>query len=150
MAVIFYITGQQKIYNGKIIFDPDGGGTIEKPGHVWFPNISNVKELIAKTKFSQSDKVDFLHYYNQDGTFQLKQIDYSKGFVQRNPDNDKRVQNPRRPMSLIVDFTKPVAVANQVNESIDSVLYNKEKNTAGSKLSFVMIALNGMPLLSFR
>ncbi len=92
--------------NGKIIFDPAGGGTIDNPGHLWYPVITNVEQLLQKTKFARTGKIEFLHHYNPDGTFLLKDIDYSKGFVMRNPDNDKRVQNPRRPMSMVVDLIK--------------------------------------------
>jgi glycosyltransferase involved in cell wall biosynthesis/ADP-heptose:LPS heptosyltransferase/ubiquinone/menaquinone biosynthesis C-methylase UbiE len=138
-----------KDVNGKIIFDPDGGGTIDNPGHLWFPNINNVRELIGKTKFARLDKIDFLHHYNQDGTFQLKQIDYSRGYVKRNPDNDSRVQNPKRPMSLIVDLTKSGTNANQSEENSNPVLYDKTKKIVPQKLSFVMIVLNGMPFIEF-
>ncbi len=92
--------------NGRIIFDAGGGGTIDNPGHLWYPVITNVRQLLQKTEFAKSGTIEFIQYYNLDGTFVLKNIDYSKGFVMRNPDHDERVQNPRRPMSLIVDLVK--------------------------------------------
>jgi predicted SAM-dependent methyltransferase len=91
---------------GKIVFDPGGGGTFDKPGHVWFPRIDNVKSLLEKTEFSIKGKIEFLHYYNMDGTFVMKPIDYSKGHVHRTPDFDIRVQDPRRPMSMVIDSIK--------------------------------------------
>ena len=33
-------------------------------------------------------------------------IDYSKGHIHRTPDTDQRVQNPYRPMSIVVDCYK--------------------------------------------
>jgi hypothetical protein len=33
-------------------------------------------------------------------------IDYTKGHISRTPDFDSRVQNPVRPLSLIVDLIK--------------------------------------------
>ena len=92
--------------NGKVIFDPGGGGTIDNPGHLWYPLITNVEALLAKTKFSKFGEIDFLHYYKTDGAFVLKDIDYSKGFVMRNPDFDNRVQTPRRPLSMVIDLAK--------------------------------------------
>ena len=132
--------------NSKIIFDPAGGGTIENPGHLRFPGIINVKSLISKTKFSEKGKVDFLHHYNPDGTFVLKNIDYSKGFIIRNPDKDMRVQNPRRPMSLIVDLIKPYSVN---SSEVISILPEVNLDKAFPRLSFVMIVLNGMPFIEF-
>jgi len=98
---------------GQIVFDPGGGGTPENPGHVWFPRIDTVMQLLTKTKFHESGKIELLHYYNKDGTFVAKPIDYSKGPVMRTPDFDQRVQNPYRPMSLVIDLTKRRAIASQ-------------------------------------
>ena len=33
-------------------------------------------------------------------------IDYSLGYISRTPDNDDRVKNPYRPMSIVVDCYK--------------------------------------------
>lgn len=93
--------------NNKTVFDPGGGGTLENPGHVWFPKINTVVYLLKRTKFFYvSGEIEFLQYYNLDGTFVMKPIDYSKGLIMRTPDFDSRVQNPHRPMSLVVDLIK--------------------------------------------
>ena len=91
---------------GEIIFDPDGGGTFEKPGHLWFPRIELVRELIEKSLFQQNGSIEYLHYTKEDGTYVTNNIDYSKGYVQRTPDHDKRVMEPYRPMSIVVDMIK--------------------------------------------
>ena len=93
-------------YNGNLVYDPGGGGTFENPGHVWFPTYDKVKKLIDVTKFGKNGKVEYLQYYISKKKFVLSNIDYSKGYIQRTPDNDKRVQNPRRPMSIVVDLYK--------------------------------------------
>lgn len=98
---------------GQIVFDPGGGGTPENPGHVWFPRIDTVMQLLTKTKFHESGKIELLHYYNKDGTFAAKPIDYSKGHVRRTPDFDERVKNPYRPMSLVINLIKGRAIASQ-------------------------------------
>lgn len=98
---------------GQIVFDPGGGGTPENPGHVWFPRIDTVMQLLTKTKFHESGKIELLHYYNKDGTFVAKPIDYSKGPIMRTPDFDQRVKNPYRPMSMVIDLTKDRATASQ-------------------------------------
>jgi len=92
--------------NGHIVFDPGGGGSFLNPGHVWFPRINAVKALIEETAFAKYGRIEYLHYYNMDGTFVMKPIDYSKGHVHRTPDFDPRVQNHRRPMSIVVDLLK--------------------------------------------
>lgn len=92
--------------SGRIVFDPDGGGTRENPGHLWFPRLDAVKELLEKSQFSRRGEINFLHYYEMDGSFVAKSIDYSKGNLLRTPDFEERVQNPFRPMSLVVDLVK--------------------------------------------
>ena len=94
--------------SGNIIFDPDGGGKYQDGkvidgGHVWFPTYEKVLALIEKCDFS---KYEFYHYYDENGNSVTKEIDYSKGYVIRTPDHDKRVQNPYRAMSLVVDLYK--------------------------------------------
>lgn len=94
--------------NGTIIFDKEGGGTYEdgqvrNGGHVWFPTYESVRALITKTDF---DRYEFYHYYDENGQSVTKKIDYTKGYIQRTPDHDKRVQNPYRAMSLVVDLFK--------------------------------------------
>lgn len=94
--------------NGKILFDSEGGGDfidgkVVNGGHLWFPVYETVKELLESTQFQ---KITFYHYYTELNEGVLKPIDYSKGFVMRTPDNDERVKNPRRPMSIVVDCIK--------------------------------------------
>ena len=60
---------------------------------------------MKQTKFDMS-KVNFLHYYDEQGNTIMKDIDYTNGYISRTPDNDKRVQDPRRPMSIVVDCFK--------------------------------------------
>lgn len=93
-------------YDGNIVFDPGGGGTFEEPGHVWFPVYDIVKSLVEQTKFYSLGKVEFLHYWTDKDSFNIKKIDYSKGYILRTPDHDQRVQNPYRPMSIVVDLFK--------------------------------------------
>lgn len=92
--------------NQEIIFDPEGGGTPKHPGHVWFPRISDVRLLLQQTEFARYGKIEYLHYYNMTGSIVVNPIDYSKGYVQRTPDHDTRVQNPYRPMSIVTDLLK--------------------------------------------
>ena len=91
---------------GNTIFDAGGGGTLKNPGHVWFPMVDSVVRLLMETNFQKMGKIELLHYYNMNGSFVVKPIDYSKGHVTRTPDFDERVENPYRPMSLVVDLTK--------------------------------------------
>ena len=98
----------KKDESGNIIFDPDGGGKYQDGkvidgGHVWFPTYEKVLALIEKSDFS---KYEFYHYYDENGDSVTKEIDYSKGYVIRTPDHDKRVQDPYRAMSLVVDLYK--------------------------------------------
>lgn len=108
---ILYNRSEKDIY-GNIIFDEGGGGIYDRlnkkimgGGHVWFPTYNSVKALLESTNFS-NDKINFLHYYDQNNKPVTKKIDYSMGFVLRTPDNDERVKNPYRPMSIIVDCYK--------------------------------------------
>jgi ubiquinone/menaquinone biosynthesis C-methylase UbiE len=93
---------------GNFLFDPGGGGTfvngkVLNGGHVWFPMYEIVKDILRQTSFS---KITFYHYYDESGRGILNSIDYSIGFVSRTPDNDEQVQNPIRPMSIVVDCVK--------------------------------------------
>jgi predicted SAM-dependent methyltransferase len=92
--------------DGKIMSDPFVGGDIENPGHVWFPTIEIVKNLLETCQFNKPGKIEYLHYYNMDKTFIIKKIDYSKGPISRTPDFDGRVMNPRRPLSIVIDLKK--------------------------------------------
>lgn len=93
---------------GEFLFDPVGGGAfvdgkVVSGGHVWFPTYEVVKDLLSKTFFKN---ITFYHYYDEFGNGVMKHIDYSIGYVMRTPDNDERVQNPRRPLSIVVDCIK--------------------------------------------
>ena len=101
-----------KTENNEIIFDPNGGGGYDyknskviNGGHVWFPKYESVKSLLDKTNFEKKN-INFLHYYDENNNPVTKIIDYSKGYIHRTPDFDNRVNNPYRPMSIIVDCYK--------------------------------------------
>jgi SAM-dependent methyltransferase len=98
----------EKDADGDIAFDPGGGGSREKPGHVWFPRLESVRDLLERSEFGTNGSIEFLHYYREDGSPVCSPVDYSKGFIQRTPDHDDRVRTPYRPMSLVVDLGKPV------------------------------------------
>tara|TARA_Y100000741_G_C18257599_1_gene559549 strand:- start:2913 stop:3539 length:627 start_codon:yes stop_codon:yes gene_type:complete len=98
--------------NNEIIFDKGGGGNYDyknkkviNGGHVWFPKYELVKNLLDNTNF-ENNKIKYLHYYDINNYSITKDIDYEKGYIQRTPDNDKRVQNPYRVMSIVVDCYK--------------------------------------------
>jgi len=102
----------KKDENGTIIFDSGGGGSYDlinkkvvQGGHVWFPIFSSVESLLELTHFS-NDKINYLHYYDTDNNPIMNKIDYSNGFINRTPDNDDRVKNPLRPMSIVIDCYK--------------------------------------------
>lgn len=97
--------------SGKIIYDPGGGGSyhegrVIEGGHLWFPIIELVTNLMQKSDFMANGKIDFLHYYDANSNSITKTIDHSKGVVSRTPDFDKRVQEPRRAMSIVIDAYK--------------------------------------------
>jgi SAM-dependent methyltransferase len=88
---------------GNILFDGGGGGNTKDPGHLWFPNLEKVQLLLSSFQFTE---VRYLHYYRPNGSSVMLPIDYTKGHISRTPDFDSRVQNPVRPLSLIVDLIK--------------------------------------------
>lgn len=97
---------------GELKFDPGGGGKYSKlrrkvvdGGHIWFPNYENVKNIFDNSNF-QDGKINFLHCFINENDFLLKDIDYGICYIQRTPDHDSRVSNPRRPMSIVVDAIK--------------------------------------------
>lgn len=97
---------------GELKFDPGGGGAyskirnrVVKGGHVWFPRYESVKNIFDNSKFEDT-KINYLHGYKGEHEILLKDIDYNICFIQRTPDNDIRVANPRRPMSIVVDAIK--------------------------------------------
>jgi SAM-dependent methyltransferase len=96
--------------DGEIVFDPFGGGFYQHGqvlggGHLWFPKIESVRNLLFHSHFDIL-KCKLLHYYDTDGTAVTNEIDYKLGYVQRTPDHDIRVQKPYRPMSIVIDFVK--------------------------------------------
>tara|TARA_Y100000389_G_scaffold43255_1_gene37900 strand:- start:121 stop:759 length:639 start_codon:yes stop_codon:yes gene_type:complete len=98
--------------NNEIIFDSGGGGNYDydkkkviNGGHVWFPTYELVNLLLSKTKF-EKNKINFLHYYDKNNLGITHKIDYNNGYITRTPDNDMRVNNPYRPMSIVVDCYK--------------------------------------------
>ena len=97
---------------GELKFDPGGGGKYSKlrrkvtnGGHIWFPNYENVKNIFDNSNF-EDGKINFLHCFINENDFILKDIDYSICYIQRTPDHDSRVSNPKRPMSIVVDSIK--------------------------------------------
>ncbi|MDO3385439.1 class I SAM-dependent methyltransferase [Gilvimarinus sp. SDUM040013] len=97
-----------KSKEGKLLFDPGGGGDFEdgkvvNGGHLWFPEYNSVKSILDRTLFKE---INFYHYYNEDGEAVTNTIDYSVGHVMRTPDHDERVRKPYRPMSIVVDCMK--------------------------------------------
>lgn len=96
---------------GQIIFDPQGGGRYENGkvvdgGHLWFPKIESVRKLLEKTLFFNYGHISYQHYYDGKGKSITHPIDYSICYVKRTPDHDKRVQDPYRAMSIVVDLYK--------------------------------------------
>lgn len=94
----------------KIVFDPGGGGAyvegkVVDGGHQWFPVIETVANLIIKHG-KAFKTVDYLQHYTVWGEPHLLPIDHGKGRVNRTPDYDNRVKQPRRPLSIVVDLYK--------------------------------------------
>jgi SAM-dependent methyltransferase len=97
--------------DGQIVFDPGGGGEyidgrVTGGGHLWFPTIEIVRTLFEESQFNGHGVVKFLHYNNGDGTYQADPIDYNLGYIQRTPDHDNRLTDPRQPISIVVDAFK--------------------------------------------
>jgi SAM-dependent methyltransferase len=102
------IKRNRKDSNDEIIFDPGGGGVFKDGkvcggGHLWFPKYEIVYDLLNHSNFSN---LTFLHYYDIDNKPVIHSIDYSLGYISRTPDHDRRVQNPYRPLSIVVDCYK--------------------------------------------
>jgi len=98
----------QKNAAGEIVFDPMGGGQlvdgkVVDGGHLWFPKYKSVADLLHATNFTS---IKFYHYYDENGNAITHPIDYNIAYVQRTPDNDERVKNLYRPMSIVVDCMK--------------------------------------------
>jgi SAM-dependent methyltransferase len=97
---------------GEVVFDPGGGGAyrdgkVVDGGHVWFPKYESVRSIVDRSLFRD---VTFYHYYDESGRAVMRPIDYSLGYIQRTPDHDDRVRQPRRPMSIVLDCRKPAAM----------------------------------------
>jgi len=99
---------------GKPYYDPGLRGqgkvgavdkTVMHRGHIWFPTYEQLWTLIELSPLRYC-RADWLHYYDSNGEPIMNEIDYSKGYVKRTPDNDKRVKDPRRPLSIVVDLYK--------------------------------------------
>jgi hypothetical protein len=94
---------------GNISYDKCAGGVFDEDnnkmigGVLWFPTYEVIKELLDETDF---EILDFIHYYKDDNEFIMNPIEYDLGYVQRTPDHDHRVQNPKRPMSIVIDCYK--------------------------------------------
>ncbi len=96
---------------GAFTFEPGGGGRlivgrVAEGGHVWFPTFENVQELFENSCFASDGNVGYLHCTAADGSFVLRNIGYTLGYVSRAPDSDDRVRSPRRPLSVVVDAVK--------------------------------------------
>lgn len=92
--------------DGRLIFDPGGGGALEDGnvvggGHVWFPDISIVKSLFKGAGFS---RLEFQQYYREDGSFICNEVDHSLAFVRRSAEFDPR--SGGKPISIILDAYK--------------------------------------------
>lgn len=75
--------------------------------HVWFPTYDLIKQLVEDSSFQHSV---FYHYYDEYNKPVMRDIVYTKGWIVHTPDHDKRVQKPRRPMSIVVDcFKEPIS-----------------------------------------
>ena len=103
-----YASRCQRDAQGRIVFDPDGGGWYRdgKPGggaHLWFPVFESVKALCDASPFATAE---FYHYYDEEGRSVTRPIDYTFGYIDRTPDHDPRVQDPYRALSLVVDLIK--------------------------------------------
>ena len=75
----------RKDEQGNIIFDSGGGGNYDEKnkkvingGHVWFPIFNSVNTLLESTNFS-NDKINYLHYYDENKKPITNKIDYSLG-----------------------------------------------------------------------
>lgn len=90
--------------NGKIVFDPFGGGEyvdgkVRGGGHVWFPTYEIVRKLLEDSPFKQ---YEFFHYYDENGIPVRKEIDYTKGWIKRTPDHI----GEQGAISIVVDCYK--------------------------------------------
>lgn len=93
--------------SGNILYDPDGGcgydeNGVQKGGHMWFPTYDIMKSLLTQSRFNA---VNFCCYYDEHGKPVIKNIDYSKGYVQRTPENYDGV-NTSELFTMVIDCYK--------------------------------------------
>lgn len=86
--------------NNKIIIDLLGGMP-NNGGHIWFPIIENVKELINNSVFNK-ENIKYLHYIDNNNINIIKNMNYN--FLSRLPNNDNRFNG--QPLSLIIECKK--------------------------------------------
>ena len=95
-SIVFRLNGK---YTSSIVLTKK----VINGGHVWFPKYESVKKLIDDSPF---EEYNFFHYHDENFNPVMNKIDYMKGYVYRTPDHDRRVQYPKRPMSIVVDCFK--------------------------------------------
>jgi Uncharacterized protein conserved in bacteria len=98
----------QKDGEGKLLFDPGGGGRLEGTkvvggGHLWFPTITTMRHLMAQSSFQ---KIDFLQYRDSCGRPVNTAVDHSLAPVKRSAELDPRGRS--EPVSIIIDARKLV------------------------------------------
>lgn len=98
--------------DGEIFFDPGAGGhydfmkgEIIGESSLWFPTYETIKEFIQETNF-KLENANFLQYYENRDTPVFNSIDYSNGYIQRTAENDKRSEDGKTPISIVVDLKK--------------------------------------------
>ena len=52
------------------------------------------------------------------------EIDYQKGYISRTPDNDERVMNPRRPLSIVLDAYKQIQLYYVLDKDVLNITDN--------------------------
>ncbi len=97
--------------DGRFLFDPGGGGELRDGqvvggGHLWFPTIELMRDLMGQSAFAKDGRIDYLHYTEADGSFVVRPIDYRLGHIKRTPDHDSRVADRPRPISIVIDAWK--------------------------------------------
>lgn len=88
--------------DGKLLFDPTGGGDLGEEGvinggHIWFPTYDIIKSILEKTYFS---KIKYLCYHTKEGKLVKKDIDFSEGHLKRVNEDNKDVY------SIVIDCYK--------------------------------------------
>ena len=72
--------------------------------HITLTTYNLLKPYLEQSPFN----VEYLHYWKDEDTFVQNDIDYSKGYVSRTPDNDERNKsgNKLHVTSFVCDLTK--------------------------------------------